>query len=327
MLQYELDEPLFRLIGKVGEKVAVDTYWEGVRAIETLASVVSKVQSSCGFEPKKSMYLAHDAKALSWLKQEFDCRTKYGLPVSWLGKSMLNAIPVPGDGAIISSSGGSLDAYRLTHDLLDFSVANFGLKVFDHTQAKHIEFEEHRQQIETSTGHTIDSKKVVFASGYETQFLLDHKIVDLISTYAMISEPVTIPTWLQHTILWNTQDPYLYMRATPDSRILIGGKDEQFKDAQRRDSLIDRKEECLLACARSLLPDSDIVADFAWAGTFGVTKDSLPYIGAHEDYPGCFFVLGFGGNGKTFSVMGMNIISDAIAGRDNRFLHYYSFDR
>jgi hypothetical protein len=38
-------------------------------------------------------------------------------------------------------------------------------------------------------------------------------------------------------------------------------------------------------------------------------------------------MLGYGGNGITFSVMGMEILSDALAKRANKFLEYFKFKR
>jgi glycine/D-amino acid oxidase-like deaminating enzyme len=78
---------------------------------------------------------------------------------------------------------------------------------------------------------------------------------------------------------------------------------------------------------QQFIPGIKFIPDFSWAGTFGVTKDALPFIGAHPDYPNSFFMLGFGGNGTTFSIMGMEVLSDAIAGRPNKFLEYFKFNR
>jgi glycine/D-amino acid oxidase-like deaminating enzyme len=94
-----------------------------------------------------------------------------------------------------------------------------------------------------------------------------------------------------------------------------------------RDKLIEEKQRMLLNSFDLLLPGLKLIPDYAWAGTFGVTKDALPYIGRNKKYPNCFFVLGFGGNGITFSLMGMDMLSDSLAGRDNKFLNYYSFRR
>lgn len=327
MLQYELDEPLHSLITHVGKRAAVDTYLEGVKAINDLEAIVHQVQSPCGFEPKQSLYVAHNPKALRSLEKEFKSRRESKLDVSWLTKPDLDEYNITGEGAILSSAGGSLDAYRLTHDLLDHCRINFGLRVYDHTLADEIEFKNDRPLIKTNTGNIIQPASIVFASGYETQYFLEKKIVKLISTYATISEPLVVPPWLNNTIVWNTDDPYLYVRSTPDGRVLIGGKDEPFKTSEKRDVLIDEKEKCLVESIHQFLPALTIIPDFTWAGTFGVTKDTMPYIGALRDFPHCYFVLGFGGNGITFSVMGMKIISDAMAGNKNRFLEYYSFTR
>lgn len=117
------------------------------------------------------------------------------------------------------------------------------------------------------------------------------------------------------------------MRTTEDNRILVGGADENFKNPARRDLLIEKKELHLIKQLAELFPQLNVIPDFSWAGTFGVTKDSLPYIGPYLKKPNTYYILGFGGNGIKFSVMGMQIISDALAGRSNRFVEYFRFGR
>ena len=112
-----------------------------------------------------------------------------------------------------------------------------------------------------------------------------------------------------------------------DNRILIGGEDEYFENPEKRDSLIEKKEMDLVSKFQRQIAGIRFVADFSWAGTFGATKDGLPYIGAHPDFRNTYFMLGFGGNGITFSIMGMEILSDVVAGRPNRFLKYFKFMR
>lgn len=87
------------------------------------------------------------------------------------------------------------------------------------------------------------------------------------------------------------------------------------------------KQYVLAICITALVIFVNHILPRFLARKYGVTKDSLPYIGTHADYPNSFFVLGFGGNGITFSVMGMSIISDPLKGKDNKFLQYFSFER
>ena len=73
-----------------------------------------------------------------------------------------------------------------------------------------------------------------------------------------------------------------------------------------------------MAELNSIYPLEGVEMETAWAGTFAQTEDGLPYVGALEKYPGCYFALGYGGNGITFSLIAAQIIRDAILGRPNR---------
>jgi len=66
---------------------------------------------------------------------------------------------------------------------------------------------------------------------------------------------------------------------------------------------------------------------FAWAGTFGETKDGLPYIGETEEVPGAYFAGCFGGNGFVFSAAAAEILRDLYVGRKNPDSNIFRFDR
>jgi glycine/D-amino acid oxidase-like deaminating enzyme len=329
MLQYEIDEPLYSLINKVGETAAVDSYRQGVVAIEELEGIINELKIDCGFERKNSLYFATTNSQAKWLKEEFYARQKYGLKVTWLYDDALKSeYHVLGRGGILSDTGASVDAYKLTHDLLSSSQKKYGLRVYDHTSVDKTVYKKQQHNAYTDGKCVIQCQYIIYASGYETESMFREKIVDLNSTYALVSEPLaTLPTLFDKTIFWNTEDPYFYLRSTPDKRIIVGGGDVAFKNTVRRDRLIEKKENFLLKKANDFFPNLSLISDFSWAGTFGATKDALPYIGSHSKYPGTYFVLGFGGNGITFSIIGMKIISNALAGKSNKFLNYFKFNR
>jgi glycine/D-amino acid oxidase-like deaminating enzyme len=79
--------------------------------------------------------------------------------------------------------------------------------------------------------------------------------------------------------------------------------------------------------ANELFHDFDFRLDFSWAGTFGQTADGLPYIGEHPGFPSTYFVLGFGGNGISFSVTGMQIISKLLKGEKPAMAEWFRFGR
>ncbi|HMJ71622.1 MAG TPA: FAD-dependent oxidoreductase [Cyclobacteriaceae bacterium] len=329
ILQYELDEPLYSLIDKVGEDAAVDTYRHGISMIDWLSDLVHRHNFNCGFEVKNSVYFARNEADVDGLRKEFECREKYGFGVSWLtGNQLLKNYHTAGHGAIVSDKAASVDAYSLAHQLLHYSVTHSGLRVFDHTEMKEVAYDGAHHFVLTDEDYQVTCKRIVYSTGYETQAFLNEPVAKLISTYALISEPLQVlPPAISTSVFWDTSDPYFYMRCTPDNRLLIGGVDEPFTDPGHRDSLIEEKERELVNLFKTALPDMSITPDYSWAGTFGVTKDSMPYIGMHPDHHNSFFALGYGGNGITFSLMAMEMLSDTLAGKKNRYNEYFRFNR
>jgi glycine/D-amino acid oxidase-like deaminating enzyme len=74
-------------------------------------------------------------------------------------------------------------------------------------------------------------------------------------------------------------------------------------------------------------PAIDLEVAYRWAGTFGETEDGLAYIGQIRQMPRCYFALGFGGNGITYSMIAADIIRDAILKRPNANARLFRFDR
>jgi glycine/D-amino acid oxidase-like deaminating enzyme len=328
MLQYEIDVPLYKLKEMIGEQGAVASYKACRDAIYKLGDLVREIKSACGFERKESVYFAGSGKDVKWLRKEHEARLAAGFEVKWLDKQTVKAAyGVMAEGAILSADGASIDAFCLTHDLLHFN-AKKGLQVFDKTKLEKVKYEKDRVKLETDTGGLIVAKNIIYCTGYETQQMLPDKVVNLKSTYAMISEKNDQHAEVcKKTLFWNTDSPYLYLRTTEDGRLLVGGEDENFKNAGRRDLLIGRKKDKLIKALKKYLPEVNFIEDFCWAGTFGETQDGLPYIGSHPKFPNSYFVLGFGGNGITFSVTGMDMITSMMDGSADLLSHYFRFGR
>jgi glycine/D-amino acid oxidase-like deaminating enzyme len=105
------------------------------------------------------------------------------------------------------------------------------------------------------------------------------------------------------------------VRATIDGRIICGGEDEEFTDEPRRDAKLGAKVRILENKLAKLLPKVDSRAKFAWTASFGQSKTGLPSIGSIPGYTRCYAVMGYGGNGITFSMLAAQIISASIGRR------------
>ena len=78
---------------------------------------------------------------------------------------------------------------------------------------------------------------------------------------------------------------------------------------------------------RRLFPDLPLEVAYAWAGTFGETKDGLAYAGVHPRFPHAYFALGYGGNGITFSVIAAEIIRNYFLDQANPNAKLFRFGR
>ena len=96
---------------------------------------------------------------------------------------------------------------------------------------------------------------------------------------------------------------------------MVGGEDEDFVNPTRRDKIIPIKANLLLRKLRKLFPRMELEIGYSWAGTFGETDDSLPYIGEVPEFPNAYFALCYGANGTNFALLGAELIRDMYLGK------------
>jgi glycine/D-amino acid oxidase-like deaminating enzyme len=328
LVQYELDKPLCELRTRIGTGKADKVYSACAQAVEKLWQLSQRIGFK-GLEKSPSLFFSHNKASESLIEKEYRARKAIGLEVSLLDKkSIQEKYGFSSGNAIESALGLSLDAYLFSHTLCRRAL-NKHLQIYDCTEV--IKIEEHARSLKlhTAQGARVSCRYLVNASGYEAGDFVDKKLVNLSSTYALASEHMDDPDvlWTNRAMLWNTADPYLYIRLTTDHRIIVGGRDEALHKSFRRDGLIKSKTARLARDFKKLFPAIDLRPEFSWAGTFGSTKDAMPYIGTITKHPRIYYALGYGGNGILFSHMAAEIITDAITGKKNEMAPLFAFDR
>lgn len=220
-----------------------------------------------------------------------------------------------------------MDAYAAASHLIDYHRRRSGLAVWSHTEVKECVKQEEQYKVVAVNGCRIQCKYVVIAAGFEAGAFLPEKVMDLTSTYAIISQPVDEQfLWHKHSLIWETKEPYLYIR-THGNRIIVGGEDENFKNPVLRDKLLRKKWLFWKKKIHKLFPEIPFVTDFAWCGTFSTTKDGLPYIGNWPGDKNMLYALGYGGNGITFSMIAAQIIRNKIKGISDNREKIFGFER
>jgi glycine/D-amino acid oxidase-like deaminating enzyme len=328
LLQYEIDVSLNDLIGLRGESDAIQAYRLCNEALDKLHQVCKRIDFK-NFTRANSLYYGVNKSDSGRLQLETKKRKSIGLDVEYLDESTVRSkYSMRTHGAILSSNAAYVDAYRLTHALLQYSIEK-GARVYDRTPITKNRQNNDGFILTTGENVKIKARHVIYATGYETSAITKKKIVDLRSTYVTVSESMsnceTLP--FNQTLIWNTADPYLYLRCTEDGRILVGGRDDDFANPTRRDKAISRKSRQLANDLRKLIPFVNFLPEFSWAGTFATTKDGLPFIGHYPGQKNSYYALGYGGNGIIFSLIAAEIIRDLILGKKNDATQLFRFDR
>jgi len=328
LLQYEVDVPLRRLIKQVGARQANRSYILCLEALLKLEAIAKKNGIHCEMERRPSLFIGASRSEIEELKEEERLRKKIGIKVDFWDAHQIEAhYPFSRQCALFSEDAAQVDPHRLTQGLFT-AAEQHGLRVFDRTNA--VKFLPNKTGIEivTDRGSRIRARRLVIAAGFESQKYLPKQFGRLQSTFALISEPVTnLRSWYRRSLIWETGNPYLYLRTTSEDRVIVGGEDNDVVRPDLRDKLIPAKTRVLHRKFKQLFPDIKLEVSFAWTGTFSSTKDGLAYIGTHRALPHAFFALGYGGNGITYSLIAAEIIRDRFLGRRNPDAAIFAFNR
>lgn len=329
LLQYEIDTPLSELGRMVGKEHAARAYLACLEALGLLAEhSVELGQGEDLIRRHESLFLATRRGQRKLFEEEYRLRSQLGIRVDLLEKRDIAArFHFTRPAALLSYDAAAVDAYRFTHATLS-AARGSGLRVFDRSEVTGITTDKSGVTVTTLRKAVVRARNLVFAAGYESLSYLQPPPAKLISTYAIVSEPMgPIKGWYDRPLIWECADPYFYMRGTADGRVMIGGEDEKFRNPVARDRLIGRKAKQLREKFARLFPDSPLEVAFSWTGTFGVTPDGLAYIGQTPEWSHAWFALCYGGNGITYAILAAEIIRDGLLGKRHRYADLFAFDR
>lgn len=314
LVQYEIDEPVIALNRKIGTQRAGRAWRRAHQAVQNLAARIGELGIACDLERRDSLYLAGNTLSAAELGRECAARRLAGIETQYLTARILETrYGIEGrDGALLSFNNLELDPMRLTAGLLKAAVAK-GARIYSPVEVTG--FENHRREMMVATsGPTIACERLIFCTGYETPRMVPQSRHRIISTFALATRPQPRRLWPDRVFIWEASDPYLYMRTTPDGRVICGGEDGQFADDERRDSLLPEKIDTIRRKLSRLFPKLDTTPEFTWTANFGTTATGLPFIGSLPGQPHVFALMGYGGNGIAYSRIGAELLRAALAG-------------
>lgn len=317
LVQYEIDLPLSLLSRKIGRDKAERAWRRSRLAVANLQARIKQLGIRCDAVARDSLYLDGNALSPSALREEGESRRRAGLRSTYLPPAELQArFGIEGRSALLNHGNLALDPRKLTAGLLRRTLQR-GARFYAPCEVTALESERDRVTATTKNGATIAADHVILATGYELPNGISVGKHEVISTYAIATRPQLRSLWPENVLIWEASDPYLYLRTTADGRVICGGEDEAFMDEERRDRLIGGKAQCIARKLSLLFPQLDTTPEFAWAGAFGTTTTGLPFIGRLPRRPRLFAVMGYGGNGITYSQIASELLATALAGGED----------
>jgi len=316
MIQHEIDVPLTKLREQRTSRAANAAWRRSVSAVNDLVALSRALKIDCAMQPKAALYLAGNEMDGEDLAKEAAARQKIGIDAEWLSRSRLREeFGIDREAAILSRDSASANPAQLTAGLLKAAVKR-GAEVCSPIEVTDMAELDSGVVLATSDGRVIVGEHAVFCTGYEFLPQMRSNLHRVTSTWAIASAPIkSMPPWLNDTIVWEASDPYLYFRADPSGRLIAGGEDEEASDKNASPAVLQRKAKVIVTKVETVTGLRVGRAEYGWAAPFSVTKDGLPIIDRVEGYDRIFAVMGFGGNGITFSMIASQIIAAAIKGQ------------
>lgn len=314
LLQFELDVPLHKLARSMGTRKSVRIWQASREAVNELRTRTSRLGIEANLRSRPSLYLAGNVLDARGLKREVSFRQQAGLPSEFLDQRTLkHHFGISRSAALLSHGNAEADPVALTAGYLRHALRD-GARLHAPHDIVGIVPGRYSTTLHTHDGFELQARHVVLCTGYELAKIVPPNGSRTQSTWAMATRAQPQALWPQQALIWEASDPYLYLRTTADGRVICGGEDEAFASTEKRDALIGTKTKRLEKKLHRLFPQLDCRAATSWAGSFGSSESGLPAFGAIPGYPRCYAVMGYGGNGITFSMLAAEVVTAAIMG-------------
>ena len=328
LLQYELDSNARELEEYTTLDNVITSYKLGLKALDEIEEFIKEYVNKCKYEKKDTLLYTSKECEVKEMKEEYEIRKNAGIDVKYISEEN-NPFSLDLKAGVYGvNAGAQLDPYEYTHQLLDVSC-NMGLKVYENTEVMEIAYGKDKVEITTSFGYKVKAKKVIIATGYNTQRFTKRNFGVKTVTYNIATKSVkSFDGWFNKVLIRDNCDPYNYFRTTYDNRIIAGGEDVDFYTNIENEKLAKEKYSILLNRIKNMFPNiKDIEIDYEYCGGFISSQDNLGYIGEDPNHKNLWFCLGYGANGILFAILGGMMLSKLYKNEIDENIKLFKVDR
>jgi len=217
-------------------------------------------------------------------------------------------------GGLIYRKSAGLHVGRFVRGLAE-AAARRGVAIHEHAPMTGLRPATGGHEIDTPRGRLL-AKQVLLASGISQVGPLGwirRRIVP-VGAFLIVTEPLpkeTLDRLLpRRRMAVDTKNLVNYFRATPDDRLLFGGRARFAVSSPTSDA---KSGAILQAALHDVFPElRDTRVDYCWGGMVDMTRDRLPRAGERN---GVYYSMGYSGHGTQMSTLMGTIMAEAMDGR------------
>lgn len=322
LLEYQLDDYAEDLKKYMTEEDIVSIYKMGLDSINEIDNIIKKLGNHCHFSLRPSLMYTTNIFKQNAVQKEYEFRLRHNFKANLIDENN-NPFPFKIKKGIYCEDGGAeFNPYLFTKQLIE--NASNQTNLYEFTEIDRVNKTEYGFIATTNFGNTIKCKKIVFATGYNFEFIKQNLCLRDIS-YTIVTKPIKNLKLYKNTLVQDDKEPYHYMRILPDKRIIFGGGDNASKGKPISDKTARKKYDKLYKDLVKMLPQykEDIIVEYEFCGYFGWTDNNLGLIGESET-PNIYYMISCGANGVINAIAGARILLDIFENIPNQYIPLFS---
>lgn len=314
-LTYQVEEQLSQLVKLHTEERLTKFVQSHRQAIGLIEEIIFQENISCDFKRLDGYLFAGSEDSEKTLKEEVEIGNRLGLDLTHVesipGVSHLGP-------AVLYPDQGQFHPLKYMSGLLRV-MSELDVKIYEGSHVKEFKNEQGLHQIICENGSVVEAKYLVVAtdSPINNRFYI-HTKQAAYRTYVVgfaLEKKSNIP------LLWDTEDPYHYIRVSGNT-LILGGEDHRTGQNPSEDPY-----ENLKTWARENLPLAG-EEKLRWSGQVFEPVDGMAYIGKNPGQEkNVFIITGLSGIGMTYSAISSLLIADLIDNRPNPLAELYNPSR
>lgn len=330
IIEAQMDLDILKLEKFIGSNHSKKIYKMAYNAIDEIENINDTIGEDLGFERKDLIYFTNKFMQKSQMQREYENRKKLGNELLFLDShdiiDMQNGILTKGASAV-------LNPYMFTQSVFEYLNRMPNVRIFENTNIEDIISSYDSVKCITNNNFKILSDSLILTSGMDALRYIGNVPLEVSKTYTVITKPIKNYDELNlNFTARDSSDPHHYIRFTNTGRLIFGGEDTRINDRfydEKYSNMVanDRYKKLKLSFEKILYGIDKTSIEYASNASVCNTKDSLPIVDEIPDMPNCFCNIGFGTNGIIHSVIGANMLKNAIKGFYTKDMNIFKITR